>query len=49
MIMNVENPPDVICFNARPFWGGRGGDGVITLWSDADDKTQGRLTEEDMF
>ena len=47
MIMNVEDPPEVICLGARPYWR-RGGDGVIPLWSDADDKTQDTLTEDDM-
>lgn len=46
MIMNVEDPPEIICLGARPFL--RGGEGLISLWSDADDKTQDRLTEEDM-
>jgi hypothetical protein len=45
MIMNVEDPPE-ICVGAEPFLGE--GEGVLSLWSDADEKTQDRLTEEDM-
>jgi len=37
MIMNVEDPPEIICLGAEPFLGE--GEGVLSLWSDANDKT----------
>jgi hypothetical protein len=46
MIMNVENPPEVIRLGAKHFL--EEGEGGISLWSDADEKSRKRMTGRDM-